>query len=54
MTGVFTFLFVLPRPESSIPAGRYAITVLAMFSTFCYALELERFGRALLGPAESN
>jgi hypothetical protein len=35
--------------DFSIPTGRYVITALGLFSTFCFTRELERLGRALLG-----
>lgn len=48
-SGVFTFVFLVPRPEFSMPIGRYVTTILGIFAIFCYTLELERLGRALLG-----
>ena len=48
-SGVFTFLFIVPRPDFSIPAARYVITLIGVFSIFCYTLEVERLGRAMLG-----
>ena len=49
-SGVFTLVFLVPRSGFSMPIARYVVTILGMFSIFCYALELERLGRALLAP----
>ena len=49
-SGVFTFMFLAPKPNFSVPISRYVITIFGVFSIFCYTLELDRFGRALLGP----
>jgi hypothetical protein len=46
---VFTLVFFLPDQGFSIPFGRYIVTILGMFSLFCYTFELDRFGRRLLG-----
>jgi hypothetical protein len=49
VTSVFSLVFLMPEPGLSIPVGRYVVTILGMFSVFCYTLELARFGRRLLG-----
>jgi hypothetical protein len=49
-SAVFSLVFLAPRPDFSMPIGRYALTLLGIFAVFCYTLELERLGRALLGP----
>jgi hypothetical protein len=41
-SGVLTFVFIVPRPEFSMPAARYVITMIGVFSIFCYILEVER------------
>jgi hypothetical protein len=49
-SGVFTFAFLVPNPGFSMPIGRYAVTILGIFSIFCFVMELENLGRALLRP----
>jgi hypothetical protein len=49
-TSVFGFVFIVRRPEFQIPASRYFIVIIALFALFCYTQELERLGRALIGP----
>jgi hypothetical protein len=49
-TSVFGFVFIVRRPELQIPASRYFIVIIALFALFCYTQELERLGRALIGP----
>ena len=48
-TSVFGFVFITQKPEFQIPAFRYIVTLLGLFSLYCYVQELERLGRALLG-----
>ena len=48
-TSVFGFLFLVKKPGFNIPASRYMLVVLGLFSLYCYMLELERLGRAFLG-----
>jgi hypothetical protein len=50
-TGVFTFLFLLPRAELTVPPGRYVVALFGLFSLYCYTLEVDRFGRAMVGRA---
>jgi hypothetical protein len=49
-TSIFGFVFIVRRPEFQIPASRYFIVIIALFALFCYTQELERLGRALIGP----
>ncbi|MGO9701411.1 MAG: hypothetical protein ACLPX7_19350 [Xanthobacteraceae bacterium] len=46
---VFGFLFIAEKPGFHIPASRYVVAVLGMFSLYCYVRELEGLGAALLG-----
>lgn len=48
-SSVFSVVFITQRYTVSIPILRYAVTLLGLFSLFCYVLELERLGRALRG-----
>src|SRR5262245_31303486 len=48
VSGVFSLVFLAPRPGFSIPVGRAVVTTLGIFAMFCYTRELERVGRALL------
>ena len=50
----FTLVFLAPPPGFSIPLGRSVLTILGMFAVFCYTLELNRLGRALLGSTRSE
>jgi len=54
-TSVFSFVFIAYKLE--LDAARYILTVVGLFSLFCYTLELQRLGSALLGleqrPGES-
>jgi hypothetical protein len=49
-SSVFGLLFITQRPGLNIPGFRSVITIIGLFSLFCYVRELERLGRALLGP----
>jgi hypothetical protein len=49
-TSIFGFLFIVRRPELQIPMPRYFVVIIALFGLFCYTQELERLGRALVGP----
>ena len=49
-TGLFSFLFIARRPEAlGIPASGIALLLLGLFSMFCTAQEMDRWGKALLG-----
>jgi hypothetical protein len=45
---VFGFLFVAANPAFHIPIFRYIVSVLGLFSLYCYTRELERLGNAFL------
>jgi hypothetical protein len=49
-TSVFGFVFIVRRPEFQIPTSRYFALIIGLFALFCYVQELERLGRALVGP----
>ncbi len=48
-TSVFGFVFITQKPGFHIPAFRYVVTLLGLFSLYCYVQELERLGRAFVG-----
>lgn len=47
-TSVFGFMFLVEKPGFHIPASRYLLLLLGLFSLYCYMLELERLGRTFL------
>lgn len=47
-TSIFGFVFITHKPEFHMPAFRYAVTVVALFSVYCYTQELTRFGKAFI------
>jgi hypothetical protein len=49
-TAVFSFVFIAKKLEGQMDAARYVLTLAGLFSLFCYMLELQRFGNALIGP----
>jgi len=49
-TSIFGFVFITRKPEFQIPTFRYVVIITALFALFCYTQELERLGRALIGP----
>jgi len=51
-TSIFSFVFIAKRLEGQMDAARYSLTVVGLFSLFCYMLELQRFGSALIGAEE--
>lgn len=56
-TSVFGFVFITQKVGFQIPIFRYVLTLLGLFSLFCYVQELERLGRLLLrndNTANSN
>jgi hypothetical protein len=53
-TSVFGFVFIVRRPEFQIPTSRYFAVIIGLFALFCYTQELERLGRALIGPEPSK
>jgi hypothetical protein len=46
---VFGFLFIAQSSAFHIPAFRYVVALLGLFSLYCYTRELERLGDAFLG-----
>jgi hypothetical protein len=48
-TSVFGVVFITQKPGLNIPLFRDIITIVGLFSLFCYVRELERLGRSLLG-----
>jgi len=49
-TSIFGFVFIVRRPEFQITTSRYFAVIIGLFALFCYVQELERLGRALIGP----
>lgn len=47
-TSVFGLVFITQRPGFQIPVSRYIVTLLGLFSLYCYVQELELLGRLLL------
>jgi hypothetical protein len=48
-TSAFGLMFVTQKPGFHIPASRYVVTLLGLFSQYCYAQESDRLGRAFVG-----
>jgi hypothetical protein len=48
-TSIFGFAFITKNPGFQMPAFRYVVLFVGLFSLFCYTLELERLGRAFMG-----
>lgn len=48
-TSVFSFVFMTRKLAEQMPPVGYALTAAALFSLFCYMLELQRLGNALAG-----
>ena len=53
-TSVFGIVFIAQRPGFQIPGFRYLLTLVGLFSLYCYVQELERWGRALMGARENK
>jgi hypothetical protein len=49
-TAIFGFVFIVQRPELNLPVSRYLITLMGLFAYFCYALEVERLAKNMIGP----
>lgn len=49
---IFSFLFIAKAVELQMPLSRYAFILFALFSLFCYVLELELLGARLLRAQE--
>jgi hypothetical protein len=47
-TSIFGFVFITHKPEFHMPAFRYVVTIVALFSVYCYTQELTRFGKAFI------
>lgn len=47
-TSIWGFVFITQKPEFHMPAFRYVVTIVALFSLYCYAQELTRLGRAFI------
>ncbi|MGA9856080.1 MAG: hypothetical protein WBR29_12470 [Gammaproteobacteria bacterium] len=45
----FSFAFIAYPPELQRPLFNYAVTIVGIFSLYCYSLELERLGKAFMG-----
>jgi hypothetical protein len=50
-TSVFGIVFIAQRPGFQIPAFRYVVTLIGLFSLYCFMHELERLGRAFIGKS---
>jgi len=48
-TASFSFVFIIKRLESALSISAYVVTLAALFSLFCYRVELQRLGNALIG-----
>lgn len=46
-TSVFGFVFITQKPGFHMPAFRYVVTLVVLFSVFCYQHELDDLGKAL-------
>ena len=53
-TSIFSFVFIAKRLEAQMDASRYILTLVGLFSLFCYMLELQRLGNALIGPEQKS
>ena len=47
-TTIFGFVFITKKPEFHMPTFRYVVTLVVLFSLFCYQRELNDWGGALL------
>ena len=48
-TSIFGFVFITQPPGFHMSAARHLVTVVGLFSLFCYTQELGRLGRAFTG-----
>jgi hypothetical protein len=53
-TSIFGFVFIVRRPELSVPTSRYFVLIVGLFALFCYTQELEQLGRAFIGPGSAK
>lgn len=51
---IFSYLFIAKAVTAEIPATKYAFIIFALFSLFCYVLELENLGAALASTSTSS
>ena len=49
-TSIFGFVFITGSPGLHIPLSRYVVIMIGLFALFCYTQELDRLGKALIGP----
>ena len=49
-TSLFGFVFIRQGPGFHMPVFRYLVFIVALFSLFCYTMELNHLGRTLIGP----
>jgi hypothetical protein len=49
---LFSFVFIHNKLENRMPFLRYVLLLVGLFSLFCYSLELQRYGTAMLGPVK--
>jgi hypothetical protein len=47
---LFSFVFIHNELENQMPFSRYVLLLVGLFSLFCYSLDLQRYGAAMLGP----
>ena len=53
-TSIFGFVFIAQNPGYQIPAFRYGVILVGLFSLFCYVQELERLGRSFLSQRQES
>ena len=51
---VFSAVYLVRFNQVEISFGGFLILATVLFSIFCYTLELERIGRALVEPKDRN
>lgn len=51
-TAVFSFVVIESKLKGLMPLPRYLLVFLALFSLYCYTLELERLGKVLMGQKQ--
>lgn len=50
----FSLVFIVRRLAGQMPNSGYIITILSLFSLFCYMLEVQRLGKAILNHPKSS
>ena len=53
-TSVFGFLFITQKSGFELTPFRYAVTLLGLFSLYCYVQEVERLVKAFLGSERES